>query len=593
MKSIIAVLRYTKNLWPFMVVIGIGSAMMGVLSLGTPFVVKFATDSIVEIISEASTFEATQVLMYASILLVVTLASALLDDIVGYYGDILAIRLRQQLSNQYYQHLLKLSQTYFDEELAGTIINRLNRAIANITQFINGFSNNLLQMFMTLIISIGVMFYYSQPLGILILILFPSYVWLTGLTSKKWQRYETEINEHYDIASGRFNEVISQMRLVKSFGSEEREYGSFFDHFGKMVSITKRQSSYWHRMNAGRSAVLALIFFGVYFILFYDTARGAMSIGDMVLLLMLVQQVQRPLGGMSFFVDMYQRAAANSRDYVEAMNIRPERINDGSKKLATRRAKIEFDDVSFGYEENNYVLKGISFTINPGKKLALVGESGSGKSTIANLLMRLYSVDKGNIRINGVPIYEYTIESLRRHVSTVFQDSGLFSGTIRENIAYGRPEATIEEVQKAAKIANANDFIQQYPAGYDTEIGERGIKLSGGQKQRIAIARAILKDAPILILDEATSSLDNRSERLVQIALDRLMKSRTVLIVAHRLSTIAGVDTIVTMKNGIAEEVGTPEALAGSGGIYAELLKLQSSATESSREQLRRYDMSD
>lgn len=592
MKSILAVLGYTKNLWPYMLMIGIGSAVLGVLALGTPFIVKLATDAIVAIAAGEAAFDPSQVALYAATLLVISLVVAILNDVIGYYGDMLAVRLRQQLSNLYYQHLLGLSQTYFDEELAGTIINRLNRAIANITQFINGFSNNLLQMFMTLVISIAVMFYYSWPLGLLVLILFPSYIWLTGLTSKKWQKFEADKNEHYDIASGRFNEVISQMRLVKSFGSESREYDSFFGHFGSMVAITKKQSSYWHRMNALRKVVLSLIFFGVYFILFYDTARGAMTIGDMVLLLMLVQQVQQPLGGMSFFVDMYQRAAANSRDYVQAMNVVSEQVKDGTIELATRQATVEFREVRFSYETEKEVLQGISFEIKPGQKLALVGESGGGKSTIASLLMRLYVADSGEVLINDQSIGNFTLGSLRQHVATVFQDPGLFSGTIRENIAYGRPDASQDEIEKAAKAANAHEFIIKHDKGYETEIGERGIKLSGGQKQRLAIARALLKDAPILILDEATSSLDSRSENLVQTALERLMKKRTVLIIAHRLSTIADVDTIVTLKDGQVDEVGSPEELASSGGIYAQLLKLQATATEKSRQQLKRYDMS-
>lgn len=296
---------------------------------------------------------------------------------------------------------------------------------------------------------------------------------------------------------------------------------------------------------------------------------------------------------MSYFIDSYQRAAANSRDYSEAMDEKPEVVNEkGKQMLDARDATVEFRNVSFSYNEKKNVLQDISFTVGSGEKLALVGESGGGKSTIANLLMRLYTPTSGDIVINGTPLQDATTASLRDAVATVFQDASLFSGTVRENIAYGKPDASDESIEASARAANAWDFVSELPDGLDTEIGERGIKLSGGQKQRIAIARALLKDAPILILDEATSSLDSRSEVVVQEALERLMKNRTVLIIAHRLSTIAHVDTIVTLKKGRVDETGSPAALSQTGGIYAQLLDLQMATTEKAREKLAKFDMS-
>lgn len=224
--------------------------------------------------------------------------------------------------------------------------------------------------------------------------------------------------------------------------------------------------------------------------------------------------------------------------------------------------------------------------------MALVSQSGGGKTTITNLLMRLYLPDSGQIMIDDHDLREVSKQSLRHNIAMVFQDPSLFSGTIRENIAYSKPGATDEEVARAAKAANASEFIDKLDKGYDTEIGERGLKLSGGQKQRIAIARAILKDAPILILDEATSALDSRSEQLVQQALDRLMKGRTTIIIAHRLSTIAGVDRIITLKGGKIDEIGAPEDLAKTNGLYAQLLELQQSANRSAKEKLAKFDIS-
>lgn len=337
---------------------------------------------------------------------------------------------------------------------------------------------------------------------------------------------------------------------------------------------------------------MGVVFALIYGILFYQTAAGKLTIGEMVLLSTLATQVSFPLQRMSFFIDMYQRAVANSRDYAAAMSEQPEVVDEhGKDALDAHHARVEFHDIDFAYGDEKKVLHDISFVIQPGKKLALVGESGGGKSTIANLLMRLYAPDKGHIFINNVDIQSVAQKSLRDAVATVFQDASLFSGTIRENIAYAQPDATDKQIIAAAKAANAYDFISDLKDGLDTEIGERGIKLSGGQKQRIAIARALLKNAPILILDEATSSLDSRSEVTVQAALDNLMKDRTVLIIAHRLSTIANVDTIVTLRGGRVDETGTPAELAKTGGIYAQLLELQLASTEKARETLKSFDM--
>jgi ATP-binding cassette subfamily B protein len=263
--------------------------------------------------------------------------------------------------------------------------------------------------------------------------------------------------------------------------------------------------------------------------------------------------------------------------------------HDGT--LDVTRGQVKFTEVVFGYEVKQPVLRGLSFALEPGTKTALVGESGEGKTTITNLLLGLYVPQNGSIAIDGQDISQVSRASLRAASSVVFQEPALFSGTIHENIAYGRPDASKVEVEAAARAANAHEFIAKFEKGYKAEIGERGLKLSGGQKQRIAIARALLKDAPILILDEATSSLDSKSEHLVQEALERLMKGRTTLIIAHRLSTIQSVDTIITLKNGQLEEQGSPDELAQTSGIYAELLRLQQGHTTSAAKRLKRYEL--
>lgn len=592
MKPIRQLLNYTSHLKSLFVVIAILNIIGALVSFVTPFIMKFGTDWVVAIGSGQAQFDSWTLVFLVGAFIAMALVSTAVGDIGGYYGDMMAIRTRRQLSKLYYKHLLTLPQRYYDGEVTGKIINRLSRAISDVTQFLQFFSNNLLQMLLTMVITVIILAWYSWPLALLFLLLIPANLYVTSLTSTKWQKYETQKNTHFDYASGRFAEVIAQMRLVKSFGAEARELSKFDHEVGQMVGLNRHQSRWWHGMNAIRSVIFGVIFAAIYGVLFYETATGRFSVGDMVLLLTLVQQVAFPMRSLSFFVDSYQRAAANSKDYLEAMAEVPE-SDEQHDSLRAKHARVEYRGVSFAYEDDKPVLQDVSVTLPAGQKVALVGESGGGKTTFTNLLMRLYDPGEGTITIDGVDIASVSRASVRSHIATVFQDAGLFSGTIQENIAYARPSATSGEIEAAARAANAWTFIKQFPKGLETEIGERGIKLSGGQKQRIAIARALLKDAPILILDEATSSLDSKSEHEVQQALDHLMKGRTTLIIAHRLSTIAGVDTIITLKNGRIDEVGSPSELAKSGGIYAKLLELQLGANEKAKQQLAKFDIAE
>jgi len=302
-------------------------------------------------------------------------------------------------------------------------------------------------------------------------------------------------------------------------------------------------------------------------------------------------QIRIPIFTISFLVDNTQRAIADSKDYFEIMSLEP-RITDKehATELNVKKGEINFNNVSFAYDKKD-VLKNISFDITPDTKIALVGESGEGKTTLTNLLIRLYEPQSGSITIDGQNILNVTQKSLRENIGVVFQDPALFSGTIYENISYANEKATEKEVIAAAKAANAHEFIEKFDKQYQTQIGEKGLKLSGGQKQRIAIARALLKNAPILILDEATSSLDSRSEGLVQEALDRLMHGRTTVIIAHRLTTIAHVDKIITLKNGRVDEIGTPSELAKTNGIYAQLLAISSKQGEIAKNKLKAYEI--
>lgn len=591
MDQLLKVLSYARNLWPYYLGIVLFSILMSLTSLATPFIIKEATDLIVRSI-ETGNADVYGAVWLAAMLLIADIANTLFTNFGGYLGDIMSMKLKKQLSERYYTHLLKLPQSYYDKELTGTIINRLNRTIHEVTQFMNMFANNFFQMILTVLLTIGIVFVYSWELALLLTILYPLFMWLTTLTSKKWQRWQDEKNTETDIASGRFAEVISQIRVVKSFVQEQLEFRHFERRYQETVNITQRQSRYWHKMDITRRFVLNFIFFAIFAYLFVGTAQGRFSIGEMVLLIQLIALARMPVFGMSFLVDQTQKAIAGSKDYFRVMELKPTIDDRGhAPALEVSKGSISYRKVSFSYNKKDQILHDIDFTINPDEKVAVVGESGEGKTTLTSLLMRFYEPTAGNIFIDGVDINTVRQVSLRDNIAAVFQEPALFSGTICENIAYAKPHSSDKEIRAAAKAANAIDFIDKLENGMDTEIGERGLKLSGGQKQRIAIARAILKDAPILVLDEATSSLDSRGEKLVQEALDRLMKGRTTIIIAHRLSTIAGVDRIITLKNGRIDEIGSPAVLARSGGIYDQLLELQTSSALKDKKQLEKFEI--
>lgn len=592
MKEFRQILGYTKDLRGSLILIAALSTLSAIVTFATPLIMKFGTDWAMAVASGSVAFDASTLVVVIGLLILSSLLGVVFSDIGGVLGDIVAMKTRKQLSQRYFSHLLKLPQRYFDVEVTGKIINRLSRAVVDMTSFLQFFANNLLQMLLTLIITIVILLFYSWPLAVLLLLLIPTNLYVTAKTSKRWMKYEKKKNKHFDIASGRFAEVISQMRLVKSFGSERNELKSFVGHHDSMLTIVKPQSVWWHSMNAVRTVIFGLIFAAIYGVLFYNTAKGNFTLGDLVFLLTIVQQIAFPMRNLSYFVDSYQRALANSRDYIDALAEVPEDDDGDSQELVVSEARLVFDSLVFSYGDSKKVLDGVSFDVESGQKVALVGESGSGKTTLTNILMRMYDPSEGSISIDGRNLADYRRSEVRKCIATVFQDAELFSGTIKENIAYAVPDATENDILNAAKSANALQFIDEFQDGLDTEIGERGIKLSGGQRQRIAIARAILKDAPILILDEATSALDSRSEMLVQDALNRLMKNRTTLIIAHRLSTISHVDKIVTMAKGSVEEIGTPTQLAKSGGVYSQLLELQASSTDKSRKKLEDFGIS-
>jgi len=592
MRDIWRIITFTKSLWRYYLLISVFAVLIAGAGQVIPLFSKGAVDEIGKL-GAGGQPNLTWVAVFAFLIFLADFAQTIISNISGYYGDIMSARLRLYLSERYYKHMLSLPQRYFDTELSGKIINRMSRGINQISDFVQVVSNNFLQFLLSTVLSLAIVALYSWPVALMLLAIYPIFIYLTTRSSGKWLKYQESINKSQDIASGRFTEAIGQVRVVKSFVQEPRELDFFTKNYQKVVATTRPQSKLWHSQDVLRRSVLNVIFWGVYTYIFVATALGWYSLGTMVLLMQFATFIRLPIFTISFLVDQTQRAVGNARDYFKAMDEQPDVIDKpDAPELTVDKGEIGFRDVQFSYDGGDKrVLHGVTFTAKPQSKIALVGESGEGKTTISNLLLRLYEPQKGAILIDGTDIATVTQTSLRRNIAVVFQDPALFSGTVRENISYANPGASKKEIIAAAKAANADEFVSKLPKGYDTEIGERGIKLSGGQKQRIAIARALLKNAPILVLDEATSSLDSKAEQQVQDALNRLMQGRTTIIIAHRLSTIAHVDEIVTIAGGKVQEVGTPGALAKTGGIYSQLLQLQMGATEAAKKKLKEFDI--
>jgi ATP-binding cassette subfamily B protein len=379
------------------------------------------------------------------------------------------------------------------------------------------------------------------------------------------------------------------MNLVKGFTNEKNEYKLVSENMTESNKIYAKQSQTYHIFDFFRGLSLNLILFAVSLVAFYNTFTGKLSIGELVLILQLFNQARIPLFAMSFILTQIQMAESGSKEYFELLSL-PSTENYKKQMKASKITNpvITFDHVNFTYQTSQPVLKDISFSIKHGESVALVGHSGAGKSTIANLILKFYEPTSGEVSLNKKDYTKLDHNFVRQNIALVFQENELFSSTIRENVAYGKSNATDKEIKQALKLANALDFVNKLPKGIESEIGERGVRLSGGQRQRIQIARAILKDAPILILDEATSSLDAKSENEVQEGLKNLMKNRLTIIIAHRFSTIQNVDKIIVIDDGRIVDMGNPKELANKPGIYSDLLHYQ---VEGNKKLLESFDI--
>jgi ATP-binding cassette subfamily B protein len=586
-KNITKIIKLSKPLQGVLGTIAFLVFFNAVLQQVFPVITKFMVD---EIESQIKTEDGdlSRLMILVGIGFAIQMFGTVLESISNRLGDHFAGRLRKFLTEKFYDKVFRLPQNYFDSEISGKIVNQLNRGIFTIQNFSNTATNFILPTILQSVFTIVVLAYYNWPTAVFVTVLFPIYLGISYLSTKEWGKKEVEKNKFEDAGRGRIQEVISNIRLVKAFNNQKNEYNFIENTQTEVNKIYAKQSRTFHIFDFLRNTSLNIVLLGINLVVFYNAFQGSLSIGEVVLIIQLVIQARRPLFAMSFLLTQVQMAESGSKEYFEILDLQGS--EEYSKKEKTQVLKdpvIEFKNVDFNYKGGGNVIKDMSFKIEKNEKIALVGHSGAGKSTIINLILKFYDPTAGNILISGKNYKDLTHNFVRNQISLVFQDNELFSSTVRENVAYGM-KASEEEIIKALKMANAYGFVRKFKKGLDSEIGERGVKLSGGQKQRIQIARAILHDSPILILDEATSSLDSKSETLIQEALENLMKDKLVIIIAHRFSTIQNVDRIMVVSKGKIVDQGDPKELSGKKGIYSELLRYQ---IEGNKKLLKNYEL--
>lgn len=590
MRPIFKILSFTKKYTRWYLFMGLFVITTSLLSLVNPLLSKQIVDLLVKKLQgEPIINENFIYILFAMI--IIDVAATTLTSISQWVGDLLTVRLQTFLSEKFYKHVLSLNIGYFDNEITGNLVNKMYRGITSITNFIQNMLNNFLPFLLTAIVTILLMAKFSLFISLLLAILFPIYILISHKSSQSWITYENQKNAINDASQGRVFESLTGIRVVKSFSAEILELVSYLKSRQKIESLSKIQTKKWHSYDFARRFALNIILFCIYTYIVFKTFNGHFTLGEMTLLLALSQQARFPLFAMSFILGQIQQASAGSSDYFKILDTKPQikEQKNAPEIIVSSSPKIEFKKIYFEYQKGKNVLQNISFKINPGEKIALVGESGQGKSTIVNLLLRYYEPQSGLIKINDQDISKFTQHSLHKLFAVVFQESLLFSGTIYENIKYGKPNAKEFEIIEAAIAANAHEFIQELPKKYKSTIGERGVKLSGGQKQRIAIARAIIKKAPIVILDEATSSLDSKAELEVQKGLNELLKNKTSIIIAHRLSTIASADHVLVIEKGQISQYGTHEELINKPGLYKDLVTLQQNLLQ--KQKLSKFDL--
>lgn len=521
------------------------------------------------------TYSLTREMIYrmAALLLVIKI----IDLLAGYYmtktGHIMGAKIETDMRYDVFQHLQKLSDSYFNETKVGQIMARITSDLFDITEFSHHCPEEYFIGFIKIIVSFVILVRLNALLTVILFLSIPLMIVFASKYNRRMRKGFKEQKHHIGVLNADIEDSLLGVKVVKSFANEDVEIEKFQKGNKKFLDIKSETYASMAGFNTitkafdGIMYIIVVLFGGLFLV------EGKMSSGDIVAFILYVQTLLTTVRRIVEFTEQFQRGMTGIERFTEIMGQDIEIFDDeDAVDLEDVKGKIEIKDVSFKYNNNNEnVLNNISFTINPGQKVALVGPSGGGKTTLCNLIPRFYDVEDGEILVEGIDVRKIKLQSLRSNIGMVQQDVYLFSGTVRENILYGKPDATEQEVIDAAKAAGAYDFIMNLENGFDTYVGERGVMLSGGQKQRISIARVFLKNPPILILDEATSALDNKSEFIVQESLENLAKGRSSLTIAHRLTTVQNADLILVLtEEGIIER-GTHQQLMEQKGYYYNL----------------------
>ena len=544
------------------------------VTLVIPLIVRYITN---QVIYEESA-EAWHTIVGLSILMLGLLVLELVCNFyITYWGHMMGARMEYGMRNEIFEHYQKLSFTFYDNQKVGQLMSRVTNDLFDITELLHHGPEDILISLIKIVGALVILCRINGALTLTVACFLPFiFCFALFLNRKMKHAYRQNRVKMADI-NGQIEDNLSGIRVVKSFANEEIEMEKFRQGNDRFLATKRNSYLYMGTYNSVLNAMLTAVTIAVVLVGARLITTGSMQVTDLITFLLYVANFTEPVKKLINFTEQFQNGYSGYTRFREIMDIEPD-IADKKDAAPLKDVKgdVEFRDVSFRYEANtDKVLDHVSLHVPAGSYVALAGSSGGGKTTLCSLIPRFYDVTSGSVCIDGRDVRDVTLKSLRENIGIVQQDVYLFAGTVMDNILYGKPDATREEVIEAAKNANAHDFIMELPEGYDTDIGQRGVKLSGGQKQRISIARVFLKNPPILIFDEATSALDNESERVVQESLERLAKERTTFVIAHRLSTIRNAQKILVLTENGIEEQGTHEELMALHGVYEKLYQIR------------------
>ncbi|MGN0388647.1 MAG: ABC transporter ATP-binding protein [Suilimivivens sp.] len=550
-------------------------ACMGAgVTLVIPLIIRYITNDVIyRELSESLHMILTLTIVMAALIIL----ECYCNYFIAYYGHIMGAKMEYNMRNEIFAHYQKLSFSFYDNQKVGQLMSRVTNDLFDISELFHHGPEDLVISMIKLIGSFAILLSVNWRLALTAFAIVPVMLAYAFYFNVKMKRAFVKNRARIADINAQIEDNLSGIRVVKSFANEDMEMDKFKAGNDRFVESKKESYKYMGLYHSGLGAFTTLISVIVIATGAVFITKDLITITDLITFLLYINNFTEPIKKLISFTEQFQNGASGYTRFLEILEIHPD-IEDAPNALELKNAKgnITFDNVSFRYEENSEtVLSDLNLHVSAGEYIALVGTSGVGKSTLCSLIPRFYDVSGGRILIDDRDIRDFTVKSLRNNIGIVQQDVYLFTGSVMDNIRYGRPDATEAEIVAAAQNANAHEFIMNLPEGYDTNIGQRGIKLSGGQKQRLSIARVFLKNPPILIFDEATSALDNESERVVQESLEKLAKGRTTFVIAHRLSTIRNAQKILVLtENGIAES-GTHQELLEKNGIYAELYNMQ------------------